>query len=530
MKQLIFRFLIASFALAAVAGCDKFLDRMPDNRAEIDTQAKIRALLTSAYPSTDYMLITEFMSDNVDDYGKNNPNTDRFIDQVYAWDDVTETDNEDPESLWGSSYIAIAASNQALQAIEELGGVEQTGMYAEMAEARLCRAYNMFILANVFCKAYDPATAGQALGIPYPEKPETQLNPQYERGTLREVYEKIDADITAALPYISDTYYTVPKYHFNTKAAYAFAARFYLYYEQYAKSLEYANKVLGTQPKTMLRDWQYQAGMTQSYDPIVEHYIDASLNCNLLLMTAYSKMGLAFGPYMIYSKYAHGEYLANRETGIAITSLWGGSNDTYYSDMKIYSATNLDKTIFWKLPFLFEYTDPVAQIGYYRTVYPALSGDMVLLERAEVNTILGNYDAAVDDINTWIGNIAISPAVLTKESIQAYFNNIGYCEWNNATPKKHLNPTAAVQLGEEGGMKESLLQCVLALTRVESLGQGLRWFYIKRYGIEIDRRVINAAGRPEKKTDTLLKDDERRAVQIPPKVRDANLQGNPRNS
>ena len=514
--------------LAVISGCDKFLDQMPDNRAEIDTQAKIRALLTSAYPHTDYMLITEFMSDNVDDYGKNNPNTDRFIDQVFAWADVTETDNEDPETLWGNSYLAIAAANQALQAIDELGGVEETGMYAEMAEARLCRAYNMFILANVFCHAYDPATAESVLGLPYLEKPETQLNPQYERGTLKEVYEKIEKDIEAALPYVSDSYYSVPKYHFNMKAAYAFAARFYLYYEKYAKSVEYANKVLGTLPKTMLRDWQYQASMTQSYEPIVEHYIDAALNCNLLLMTAYSKMGLAFGPYFVYSKYAHGEYLANRETGIAIASLWGGSNDTYYSDMKIYSGTNLDKTVFWKLPFLFEYTDPVAQIGYYRTVYPAFSGDMVLLERAEANIILGNYDAAVDDMNTWIANIAISPNVLTKESIQQYFNNINYCEWSSGTPKKHLNPTAAVQMGEEGGMKECLLQCVLALKRVESLGQGLRWFDIKRYGIEIERRVINAAGRPEKKTDTLVKGDERRAVQIPPKVRDANFQANPR--
>ena len=50
--------------LLALAGCDSFLDKMPDNRTEIDNQQKIRALLTSAYPATDYMLLTEFMSDN----------------------------------------------------------------------------------------------------------------------------------------------------------------------------------------------------------------------------------------------------------------------------------------------------------------------------------------------------------------------------------------------------------------------------------------------------------------------------------
>ena len=529
MKKIITTILTAAALLAAVS-CDKFLDRMPDNRAEINDQAKIRALLVSAYPSTDYMLVTEFMSDNVDDYGKNNPYTDRFIDQVYAWADVTETDNEDPESVWGSSYIAIAAANEALQAIEDLGGVEATGMYAEKAEALLCRAYNHFILANVFCMAYNPETADKTLGIPYSEETETTLNPKYQRGTLANVYAKIARDIEAALPYVSEEYYLVPKYHFNTKAAYAFAARFYLYYEKFDKSLECANKVLGNQPGGLLRDWAYQATMTQDYDVLVNHYIEATLGCNLLLMTAYSKMGLAFGPYYVYSRYAHGEYLANRETGIAISDLWGGNNDTYYSGMKIYSATNLDKTIFWRLPYLFEYTDPVARIGYYRTVYPAFTADMTLLERAETNVILENYDDAVRDINLWVGNIAKDPTTLTQERIEKYFNNTPYHIWDSATVKKHINPNAALNIGAEGGTKENLLQCVLALKRVESLGSGLRWFDIKRYNIEIDRRILNAAGRPAKKTDTLVKDDPRRAVQIPPKVRAADMEPNPRNA
>ena len=110
--------------LLALAGCDKFLDKMPDNRAEIDTQQKIQALLVSAYPPTDYMLVTEFMSDNVDDYGTNNPYTDRFIDQVFAWDDVTESDNEDPESIWESSYHAIACANEAIFAIDSLSRID----------------------------------------------------------------------------------------------------------------------------------------------------------------------------------------------------------------------------------------------------------------------------------------------------------------------------------------------------------------------------------------------------------------------
>ena len=519
--------------LLALAGCDSFLDKLPDNRTEIDNQEKIQALLVSAYPPTDYMLVTEFMSDNVDDYGVNNPYTDRFIDEVFAWKDVTESDNEDPESVWEASYHAIACANEALQAIDSLSRTDAIDLSAERAEALLCRAYNHFILVNVFCIAYNPQTSDSDLGIPYSEKPETELNPQYERGNVSEVYAKIEKDLEAALPYVSDRYYTVPKYHFNQKAAYAFAARFYLYYGKFEKSVEYASKCLGTQPAAMLRDWEYQSTMTQKYDPIVEHYIDASLNCNLLLMTAYSKMGLAFGPYSVYSRYAHGNYLATNETGEAIPNLWNGSNRTYWMDMKEYEATNLDKTIFWKLPYLFEYTDPVARIGYYRTVYPAFAADQVLLERAEANTLLGKYDEALTDINLWIKNIASGdpdhlPRVLDVDRVNSWFNNTPYHVWDTSSVKKHLNPKF-IQL-EEGSTQENMVQCVLALKRVETLGQGLRWFDIKRYGIQLDRRIINAEGRPYRKTGTLEPFDKRTAVQIPRKVRDAGITPNPRDN
>ena len=256
--------------LLALAGCDKFLDKMPDNRAEIDTQQKIQALLVSAYPPTDYMLVTEFMSDNVDDYGTNNPYTDRFIDQVFAWDDVTESDNEDPESIWESSYHAIACANEALNSIDELTAEDKSlDLSAERAEALLCRAYNHFILVNVFCLAYNPETSASDLGVPYMMESETTLAPRYDRINVAEVYDRIEKDLEAALPYVSDQYYTVPKYHFNKKAAYAFAARFYLYYGKLDKSVRYATECLGSEPAAMLRDWEYQAKMTQKYGAIV---------------------------------------------------------------------------------------------------------------------------------------------------------------------------------------------------------------------------------------------------------------------
>lgn len=90
------KYIIAS--AIALTACDDYLDTLPDNRAELNSEAKIAKLLVSAYPENDYLLINEYMSDNVDEFD-GNPNTDRFLDQVYAWKDVTEDNNESPKQL-----------------------------------------------------------------------------------------------------------------------------------------------------------------------------------------------------------------------------------------------------------------------------------------------------------------------------------------------------------------------------------------------------------------------------------------------
>ena len=527
MKQ---RFLFISLAVAGLCfvSCDKFLDVMPDNRTEIDSKEKVRAIITSAYPDVDYLLLSEFMSDNVDDFGPNNPNTDRFVDQVYHWQVITEEDNAGPEELWGGSYIAIAGANQAIQAINDMGGAEKTGMQAEMAEALLCRAYNHFILVNMFAKSYNSKTPGEDMGITYMQSSETTLNPKYDRNTVKEVYELIDKDLQAALPYVSDAYYTVPKYHFNQKAAYSFATRFYLFYEKWDEAIKYANLALGSQPAPMLRDWKYVASMTQDEDVVMNHYIDATLNANVMLVTAKSLFGACFdGRYSVYSKYAHGNYLATYEDGIALASLFGMTNTAFfYSGMKVYKATNHDKTIFWKIPYLFEFTDPVAQIGYYRTVYPAFWAEETLLNRAEARILQGKYDDAAKDINLWIHNTTVSTKTFTVSNIVSFYNGVNYAEWNKPTVKKHLNPYFAI--GKEGETKEAMLQCVVGIRRIETMAQGMRWFDIKRYGIEIDRRIMNDNGNASLRSDHLAKDDLRRAMQLPLKVTDAGLAKNPR--
>ncbi len=526
-------FLILTSSLAVLlASCDKFLDVLPDNRAEIDSEEKIQNLLTSAYPDHDYVMVAEMLCDDIDKFNNTNVSG-QFFEQLWHWEDITESNNESPENIWESFYQSISSANHALQAIETLveenGGEWTSSLKQGKAEALMCRAYCHFILVNMFSLNYNSSTSSKDLGITYMEKPETTLAPEYSRGTVAEVYEKIEKDLEEALPDISDSYYSVPKYHFNPKAAYAFAARFYLYYEKWDKCVKYADMCLGSSPKTMLRDYVNLSANSTSFAAASNAYISAEENTNLLLLTSYAVLGTTFGPYTSNKKFAHGNYVAENETAKA-ENIWGGST-SYYVPMKSYSGTNRQYVIFWRLPYLFEYTDPVAGIGYNRSVYPAFTGDECLLNRAEAYILMKDYDKALEDMNLWVENCIKTPVTLTAESIQAFYNGVDYSYSDDAgmisTLKKHLNP--AFGIDAEGSVQETMLQCVLAMRRIETMPQGIRWFDVKRYGIEIVRRQMDAQGIPATLIDVLSKDDPRRAIQLPSKVISAGMTPNPRN-
>ena len=94
--------LAAAIALAGLSACNKFLDTTPDNRATVDSEEKVVSLLGSAYSENDHILIAEFYSDNVDNYGVQYTGTSRFFDSIYEWSELEESNNESTERIWGS--------------------------------------------------------------------------------------------------------------------------------------------------------------------------------------------------------------------------------------------------------------------------------------------------------------------------------------------------------------------------------------------------------------------------------------------
>ena len=499
--------------------CNDYLDVLPDNRAQLDTDEKIAQLLVSAYSPRLFIYATETSSDNTDRRDNGMSSVSEEHEDLFYWRDVTSTTGNDGiEAFWSRTYMAIASANHAIMAIDELGDPERFN--AHLGEALMCRAYNHFMLVNVFAKHYSTVTGETDLGIAYADKPETTVNPYYERLPVAEVYRRIEADLLKGLELIDDNLYTAPKYHFNRRAAQAFAARFYLFYKKYDKVIEYSTQVLGERPERELRKMQEFASLPTGAQDRAKFYAKPEHSCNLLITSAVSAACTYFGNYNTGKKFLHSLLISASETTRSTTPWDTYKESTYYQAPGSYTPGYVFTP---KNPYYFEYTDLVARIGYTRTISVAFHTDETLLCRAEAYIWQQQYDKATEDLNHWAKAHTTSTAVMTPDSINNFYKNMEYYRPDDPTPKKRLNPESPFV----SELQENMMHCLLHVRRIETIHEGLRWFDVKRYGIVIYRRHLNENDNIAV-TDELTVDDERRAIQLPINVISAGMTPNPR--
>lgn len=508
--------------MLALASCDSYLDKLPDDRAEVNSLDKAKKFLVSAYPNHSTNFVFYMSSDNVTDNGVlyvAQPNQQN----AYKWQPIETEGNDDPKAVWNANYEAVAVANMALEA---LAGEESADAQALRAEALLCRAFAMFQNANMFCMAWNDSKADEYLGIPYPKVAGESVN---ERGTLRQTYENINADIEAALPLLNDGYLTVPKYHFNQKAAYAFAARFNLFYQNWDKAIEYATKALGGNPSSLMRDMDSYATLA-GVDDIHNKWIRSGENCNLMFVDAVSTNGRAHMGDSRYKRFNHNRDIITTQTMWAKTP-WS-NNKSSAEENALQEARRMygsNQAVY--IPSLnedFEIKDKINQTGYAHVVDPVFTGDETILTRAEAYIMKKDYDKALADMNTWLTAHCdvTSPKflTLTVDNINTTLDAIRMTEVpsravSEESIKKPLNPQGFTV---EEGTQTNMIYVVLQMRRITTMYQGQRWLDIKRWGIEFTHHLDGE--------DNLVfkAGDLRGAIQLPYDVIEAGLEPNPR--
>lgn len=497
MKTKIYISLLMAMMMFVIPGCKKFLEQTPDLRTQLNSKEKVAQLLVSAYPKADYLSFTENSSDNAEDKG---PRTDYITvsaeqswNKAYLWEDF-ENGVEvggSTDDYWNKTYLAIASANTALQYINS--HPDQADLRPYKGEALLARAYAHFMLVSLYAKIYKPGQDNSSPGIPFVTDPEITVSPQYKRGTVQEVYGKIEQDLLEGLSLIDNSVYkTAQKYHFSTNSANAFAARFYLFKGDYNKVIEHTGKVLTSpeQAKTLLRPWNTTyASMAAAALEVA--FTKSSQNSNLLMSESNTVWGRNY-----YIRYGLGKIISN--TVLFGPNVSGGSyayKATPY--VEPYWTTNKFNELFFESKIGSGFGEPYIMV-------PLLTGDELIMNRAEAYAETGQNELALQDINTFLStritNYNAAAHRITLDKIAEYY--------------------------EITDPKEGLIKTILDLKRAEFVSEGLRWFDIIRHDLTVKHNKLDENGAST--TVELKPGDPRRVFQLPIPAMRAGLQLNPR--
>ena len=545
INKYLFASMLCCGLVVVFSACEDKLDEDPDSRwIKIDTPEKVSQLLTSGYPSSVPAVICELMGDNlVDDNvvvpATHNDAYDLFHEEAYKWEDINSYSSgtdDTPLEVWDKYYFGIATANHAIAAMQEMSDdpAHDPNVSYSWGEAHLMRAYFHFVLVNFFAEAYkDEVQSMQDWGVPYVTTVEEVVRVDYAKPEYRkkvaEVYQLIEKDILEGIDLIDDSKYKVPAYHFNRNAAYAFAARFYLFKRDYKNCLKYADLALGANPSTSLRKWASMSANT--INTLLNDFNDEKAACNYLLLTTYSLQDrmLSACRYAINtgSRATAKMVGTNKDVTVNVPSTkdilyegggpnWNGRVPAFDGKIFRWAAGSEYGSWLFRVYEYFEYTNKIAGIGYVHIIYQPFTAEETLLCRAEAKLYLGDREGAIQDLESWTASKVIDEPLTQAQINKKYAGTPATNIYVNDMHPDKMSSEFKVLTGDD----QNVLNCILHFRRIETMFEGLRWFDIKRYGITVTH-VYRAPKDYNATCDVLEWNDPRRIVQIPYNAIDA---------
>lgn len=287
MKKIFLLFSLSS-AMLTVISCNRFLDAksdsllavpetLDDNQAILDRYLIMGLNPVSAEISADDFYLSE---SNFNTMGVEAEK------RLHTWepDYVSGSD-------WKNVYNRINIFNNVLFNIEHYKIPMADNV---KGQALVWRAGAYLEAAQIWCLAYDPATADQNLGLPLRLNPD--MNIPSVRSTLRQTYSQILTDLHAALPLLPQQQIAASRP--SKVTALGFLSRAYLFMGDYANALKYGLQALEINNQLMNFN---TLNPTTSYpvpDLNVEVLLPTSMSYNAFLTVTTAKI-----PETLYESY-----------------------------------------------------------------------------------------------------------------------------------------------------------------------------------------------------------------------------------
>ena len=322
--------------------------------------------------------------------------------------------NSEIESVYGSLYRVIGRCNFYLDQVDELRAtltddeeIQVLDFYT--GEVYCARAMAYSELIKCFCKAYDPATAKDELGVVLAD---TYFGAMPKRrASLEESYAFVLADLRKAEEMLDEKndYYVAD--YFTQAAAHALHARVALYMQDWDAAIEHSSKLINRTDAFRLASSDIYSG-SQTY---VDYMWSNDLSFEIIwkvgfTVTSYGgALGQVFLNFNNYYTYYYPDY---------VPAQWAlnlyASNDTRYGAYFGSAQTGYPHQLTW--PLLTKYFGNeqfISNMIYHVNMPKPLRLAEQYLIRAEAYCRKGQYSAASADLSAlntarYRGNVSVS--------------------------------------------------------------------------------------------------------------------------
>lgn len=350
------------------SSCEDFLEeKSKDKIIPTSVENYEELLYGEAYLRADNSIASylDIMTDDVKCYAKTSGFNDNAREDgfgYFTWQadpELAMSGARNEDGTWEWLYHSILMCNMTINDAGELSG-GKADRESLMAEAYFLRAFDYFMLVNLYGEPYNKESASQDMGVPI----NTVIGMEdvcFKRSTVEEVYKQIMDDLKKSIELFESSKKVMDIFKANIDAAYLLASRTSLYMKEYKDAIDYAALAIGNKPSL------YNLKTKNSSDKFINHK-----NPELLFTFGYHYIPFHSSGYFTRSSFHISQELSD-----------------------LYDSDDLRKPSFFSgsVPKKADDADDTGAFGF------ALRSAEAYLNRAEAYAEKGEIKKAIDDIN-----------------------------------------------------------------------------------------------------------------------------------
>ena len=396
-----------TLALAALLTFSSCLEKNPGDYLPLDkgmnsvTAAEeivngiYKTLMSGSLYSANLTLCPDIQTDLVQAV-KGNSNT--YV-NIWQWD--IQAANPYVEAVYSGLYKVIGQCNYFLENVGTLKSslTDDTKILqldALTGETYFCRALAYSELIKLFCKAYDPQTAGSELGVVLAvtysgEKPS-------KRADLKSSYDLVLSDLAAADALLDPDNDVANSIYVRNAAVHALWARTALYMQDWDAAIEHSSKLIGSGVYSLA-----DANSNYTSDQTFLEYLwsgDASYEIIFKLGYTSTSYGAATGSVFLNLTRDYYYYYPDFVPAQSVLNLYQSADcryDCYFRELQ----TGYSHRLQWPLLVKYFGNESLLSLNIYHVCMPKLFrlAEQYLI-RAEAYCRKGEYSKASADLST----------------------------------------------------------------------------------------------------------------------------------